>query len=175
MAILQQELLLLKGQFENLDTNDALNQTERLIITTNLEELRQEFRELLIKLQKRQCELSGMIPSDEEDEMDPNVRVRLRSESIASKVSLKSNEQRLRSSRLHRIRNFLQSSTLLLFRIFQLDKDDASEYNNNNNNNNIVQDAMYNSASSLKMSFCGQKTVKFIHNCFDSLYFIHMS
>ena len=32
---------------------------KRLVITTKLEELRREFRELLIKLQERQCELSG--------------------------------------------------------------------------------------------------------------------
>ena len=79
MTTLQQELLSLKSQFENVDMNDPSSQTQRLIITTKLEELRRDFRELLIKLQERQCELSGMIPSDEEDEMDPHVRVRLRS------------------------------------------------------------------------------------------------
>jgi len=94
MTTLQQELLSLKSQFENVDMNDASSQTQRLIITTKLEELRREFRELLIKLQERQCELSGMIPSDEEDEMDPHVRVRLRSASVASKISLRSNDQR---------------------------------------------------------------------------------
>ncbi|CAF2264988.1 unnamed protein product [Rotaria magnacalcarata] len=94
MATLQQELLLLKSQFENVDMTDSSCQTQRLIITTKLEELRREFRELLIKLQERQCELSGMIPSDEEDEMDPHVRVRLRSASVASRISLRSNDQR---------------------------------------------------------------------------------
>ena len=99
MTILQQELLSLKSQFENVDMDDPASQNQRLIITSKLEELRREFRELLIKLQERQCELSGMIPSDEEDEMDPDVRVRLRSASVASKISLKSNEQRQLSSR----------------------------------------------------------------------------
>jgi hypothetical protein len=94
MTTLQQELLSLKSQFENVDMDDPLSQNQRLIITTKLEELRREFRELLIKLQERQCELSGMIPSDEEDEMDPHVRGRLRSASVASKISLRSNEQR---------------------------------------------------------------------------------
>jgi hypothetical protein len=94
MSTLQQELLSLKSQFENVDINDSSCQTQRLIITTKLDELRREFRELLIKLQERQCELSGMIPSDEEDEMDPHVRVRLRSASVASKISLRSNEPR---------------------------------------------------------------------------------
>ena len=94
MIKLQQELLSLKRQFENINKNDPTSQTQRMIITTKLEELRQEFRELLIKLQERQCELSGMIPSDEEDEMDPSDRVRLRSKSVASRVSLRSNDQR---------------------------------------------------------------------------------
>ncbi|CAF2395608.1 unnamed protein product [Rotaria sp. Silwood2] len=111
MTTLQQELLSLKSQFENVDMNDASCQTQRLIITTKLEELRREFRELLIKLQERQCELSGMIPSDEEDEMDPHVRVRLRSASVASKVSLRSNEQRQLSAKM-----------------YQLEKDDGSEF-----------------------------------------------
>lgn len=99
MTILQQELLSLKSQFENVDIDDPASQNQRLIITSKLEELRREFRELLIKLQERQCELSGMIPSDEEDEMDPDVRVRLRSASVASKISLRSNEQRQLSSK----------------------------------------------------------------------------
>ena len=99
MTTLQQELLSLKSQFENVDMTDPSSETQRLIITSKLEELRREFRELLIKLQERQCELSGMIPSDEEDEMDPHVRVRLRSASVASKISLRSNEQRQLSSR----------------------------------------------------------------------------
>lgn len=94
MTVLQQELLSLKSQFENVDMNDSTCQAQRLIITNKLEELRREFRDLLIKLQERQCELSGMIPSDEEDEMDPHVRVRLRSASVASKISLRSNDQR---------------------------------------------------------------------------------
>lgn len=79
--------------------DDPASQTQRIIITSKLEELRREFRELLIKLQERQCELSGMIPSDEEDEMDPHMRVRLRSASVASKISLRSNEQRQFSAR----------------------------------------------------------------------------
>ena len=79
--------------------DDTSSQTQRLVITAKLEELRREFRELLIKLQERQCELSGMIPSDEEDEMDPDVRGRLRSASIASRISLRSNDQRVISSR----------------------------------------------------------------------------
>lgn len=99
MTSLQQELLSLKSQFENVSADDPSSQTQRLIITTKLEELRREFRELLIKLQDRQCELSGMIPSDEEDEMDPHVRVRLRSASVASRISLKSNDQRQLSAR----------------------------------------------------------------------------
>lgn len=99
MTTLQQELLSLKSQFENVDIDDPASQNQRLIITSKLEELRREFRELLIKLQERQCELSGMIPSDEEDEMDPDVRVRLRSASVASKISLRSNEQRQLSSK----------------------------------------------------------------------------
>ncbi|CAF0889291.1 unnamed protein product [Adineta steineri] len=103
MTALQQELLSLKSQFENVDMNDPSSQTQRLIITTKLEELRREFRELLIKLQERQCELSGMIPSDEEDEMDPHVRVRLRSASVASKISLRSNDQRLLSAKMYQL------------------------------------------------------------------------
>lgn len=99
MTTLQQELLSLKSQFENVEMTDPSSQTQRLIITAKLEELRREFRELLIKLQERQCELSGMIPSDEEDEMDPHVRVRLRSASVASRISLKSNDQRLLSAK----------------------------------------------------------------------------
>ncbi len=99
MTTLQQELLSLKSQFENADADDPASQTQRLVITTKLEELRREFRELLIKLQERQCELSGMIPSDEEDEMDPHVRVRLRSSSVASRISLRSNDQRLLSAK----------------------------------------------------------------------------
>jgi len=99
MTTLQQELLSLKSQFENVSADDPSSQTQRLIITTKLEELRRELRELLIKLQDRQCELSGMIPSDEEDEMDPHVRVRLRSASVASRISLKSNDQRQLSAR----------------------------------------------------------------------------
>lgn len=99
MTSLQQELLSLKSQFENVDMDDPSSQNQRLVITTKLEELRREFRELLIKLQERQCELSGMIPSDEEDEMDPHVRVRLRSASVASKISLRSNEQRQLSAK----------------------------------------------------------------------------
>ena len=100
MTALQQELLSLKSQFENVDMNESSSQNQRLIITSKLEELRREFRELLIKLQERQCELSGMIPSDEEDEMDPHVRVRLRSASVASKISVRSNsEQRQLSAR----------------------------------------------------------------------------
>lgn len=99
MTTLQQELLSLKSQFENVDSDDPSSREQRLIITTKLEDLRREFRELLIKLQERQCELSGMIPSDEEDEMDPHVRVRLRSASVASKISLRSNDQRLLSAR----------------------------------------------------------------------------
>ena len=99
MTSLQQELLSLKSQFENVDMDDPSSQNQRLIITTKLEELRREFRELLIKLQERQCELSGMIPSDEEDEMDPHVRVLLRSASVASRISLKSNEQRQLSAK----------------------------------------------------------------------------
>ncbi|CAF3016503.1 unnamed protein product [Rotaria socialis] len=110
MATLQQELLSLKSQFENVDMTDPSCQSQRLIITTKLEELRREFRELLIKLQERQCELSGMIPSDEEDEMDPHVRVRLRSASVASRISLKSNDQR-------------QIST----KMYQLERDDGTE------------------------------------------------
>ncbi|CAF3560996.1 unnamed protein product [Rotaria sordida] len=110
MTTLQQELLSLKSQFENVDMNDSSSQTQRLIITTKLEELRREFRELLIKLQERQCELSGMIPSDEEDEMDPHVRVRLRSASVASKISLRSNEQRQ------------------LSKMYQFERDDGSEF-----------------------------------------------
>ncbi|CAF4556727.1 unnamed protein product [Rotaria sp. Silwood1] len=135
MATLQQELLSLKSQFENLDMNDASSQTERLIITTKLEELRREFRELLIKLQERQCELSGMIPSDEEDEMDPHVRVRLRSASVASRISLKSNEQRPFSGRT-----------------FQFDRDDGSEYSATASN---VQ--AQNSMSSSKICFPEQQ------------------
>ncbi|CAF1664875.1 unnamed protein product, partial [Adineta ricciae] len=103
MTTLQQELLSLKSQFENVDMSDPSSQTQRLIITTKLEELRREFRELLIKLQERQCELSGMIPSDEEDEMDPHVRVRLRSASVASKISLRSNDQRLLSAKMYQL------------------------------------------------------------------------
>ncbi|CAF4562484.1 unnamed protein product [Rotaria magnacalcarata] len=103
MATLQQELLLLKSQFENVDMTDSSCQTQRLIITTKLEELRREFRELLIKLQERQCELSGMIPSDEEDEMDPHVRVRLRSASVASRISLRSNDQRQISAKMYQL------------------------------------------------------------------------
>ena len=99
MTTLQQELLSLKSQFENVNMDDPASQTQRIIITSKLEELRREFRELLIKLQERQCELSGMIPSDEEDEMDPHMRVRLRSASVASKISLRSNEQRQFSAR----------------------------------------------------------------------------
>ncbi|UJR21166.1 hypothetical protein I4U23_024264 [Adineta vaga] len=109
MSTLQQELLSLKSQFENVDTTDPSSQTQRLIITTKLEELRREFRELLIKLQERQCELSGMIPSDEEDEMDPHVRVRLRSASVASKISLKSNEQKQVSSRNYQLEDGCES------------------------------------------------------------------
>ncbi|UJR28336.1 hypothetical protein I4U23_009578 [Adineta vaga] len=103
MTTLQQELLSLKSQFENVDMTDPSSQTQRLIITTKLEDLRREFRELLIKLQERQCELSGMIPSDEEDEMDPHVRVRLRSASVASKISLRSNDQRLLSAKMYQL------------------------------------------------------------------------
>lgn len=103
MTTLQQELLSLKSQFENVSMDDPSSQNQRLIITTKLEELRREFRELLIKLQDRQCELSGMIPSDEEDEMDPQVRVRLRSASVASRISLKSNDQRQLSARFDRL------------------------------------------------------------------------
>ena len=99
MTTLQQELLSLKSQFENVDTDEPSSQHQRIIITNKLEELRREFRELLIKLQERQCEMSGMIPSDEEDEMDPQVRVRLRSASVASKISLRSNDQRLLSTK----------------------------------------------------------------------------
>ncbi|CAF3433985.1 unnamed protein product [Rotaria socialis] len=135
MATLQQELLSLKSQFENLDMNDSSSQNDRLLITTKLEELRREFRELLIKLQERQCELSGMIPSDEEDEMDPHVRVRLRSASVASRISLKSNEQRPMSGRL-----------------FQFDKDDGSEYSAS-----VVHCAAPNSISSSKISFQEQQ------------------
>ncbi|CAF3981541.1 unnamed protein product [Rotaria magnacalcarata] len=135
MATLQQELLSLKSQFENLDMNDSSSQNDRLLITTKLEELRREFRELLIKLQERQCELSGMIPSDEEDEMDPHVRVRLRSASVASRISLKSNEQRPMSGRL-----------------FQFDRDYGSEYSAG-----IVHGAVPNSVSSSKMSFQEQQ------------------
>ncbi|CAF0816091.1 unnamed protein product [Rotaria sp. Silwood1] len=111
MTTLQQELLSLKSQFENVDMNEPSCQTQRLIITAKLEELRREFRELLIKLQERQCELSGMIPSDEEDEMDPQVRVRLRSASVASRISLRSNDQRQLSAKM-----------------YQLEKDDGSEF-----------------------------------------------
>lgn len=93
MTMLQQELLSLKSQFENVDMTDPSSENQRFIITSKLEDLRREFRELLIKLQERQCEISGMIPSDEEDEMDPDVRVRLRSASVASRISLKSNER----------------------------------------------------------------------------------
>ncbi|CAF1287392.1 unnamed protein product [Rotaria sordida] len=135
MATLQQELLSLKSQFENLDMNDSSSQTERLIITTKLEELRREFRELLIKLQERQCELSGMIPSDEEDEMDPHVRVRLRSASVASRISLKSNEQRSLSGRN-----------------FQFDREDGSEYSPK-----VFHIHAQNSMSSSKTSFPEQQ------------------
>jgi hypothetical protein len=100
MTTLQQELLSLKSQFENVDMSDPSSEAQRLMITSKLEELRREFRELLIKLQERQCELSGMIPSDEEDEMDPHMRVRLRSASVASKISLRSNDQRPMATRL---------------------------------------------------------------------------
>ena len=147
MTTLQQELLSLKSQFENVDMNDPSSETQRLIITSKLEELRREFRELLIKLQERQCELSGMIPSDEEDEMDPHVRVRLRSASVASKISLRSNEQRQLSSRFERkrceiFRCFL--FVLKFFRIYQIDRDDPSEYSST-----IVQTPGYNSTSSV--------------------------
>ncbi|CAF1026434.1 unnamed protein product [Adineta ricciae] len=129
MSTLQQELLSLKSQFENVDTTDPSSQTQRLIITTKLEELRREFRELLIKLQERQCEMSGMIPSDEEDEMDPHVRVRLRSASVASKISLRSNEQRQVSSRNYQLED----------------------------GNECIPGTVQNSVSSSKMNFVGQR------------------
>ncbi|CAF0753206.1 unnamed protein product [Didymodactylos carnosus] len=114
MTSLQQELLSLKSQFENVDGNDPNFETQRLIITAKLEELRKEFRELLIKLQERQCELSGMIPSDEEEEMDQDVRVRLRSASIASRISLRSNKEPLTT------------------RIYQLEKEESSGHHHRN-------------------------------------------
>ncbi|CAF1052790.1 unnamed protein product [Adineta steineri] len=131
MSSLQQELLSLKSQFENVDMTDPSSQTQRLIITTKLEELRREFRELLIKLQERQCELSGMIPSDEEDEMDPHVRVRLRSASVASKISLRSNEQRQMS------------------KIYQLEKDSENEFSTN---------TIQNPTTLSKVSLAGQRS-----------------
>ena len=133
MTILQQELLSLKSQFENVDKDDTSSQTQRLVITAKLEELRREFRELLIKLQERQCELSGMIPSDEEDEMDPDVRGRLRSASVASKISLRSNDQRVISARyIDRERKVSLrvslSRAFAMFRMYQLEKDEGSEF-----------------------------------------------
>ncbi|CAF0746331.1 unnamed protein product [Didymodactylos carnosus] len=130
MTTLQQELLSLKSQFENVDGNDPNFQTQRLIITAKLEELRKEFRELLIKLQERQCELSGMIPSDEEDEMDQDVRVRLRSASVASRISVRSNREPLTA------------------RIYQLEKEENSDHHDRN------------SSTSSKMSLAAQLGVQ---------------
>ena len=151
MSTLQQELLSLKSQFENVDTSDSFGQTQRLIITTKLEELRREFRELLIKLQERKCEMSGMIPSDEEDEMDPHVRVRLRSASVASKISLRSNEQRQVSSRYNDFvtRKFRILFHFSLFRNYQLE-----------DGNECIPGTVQNSVSSSKMNFIGQRLVR---------------
>ncbi|RNA42374.1 Diacylglycerol O-acyltransferase Rv1760-like protein [Brachionus plicatilis] len=91
IAEIQQELQILSENLNSLDQNSSDYIRQKQIILIKSDRLRKEFRSLLIKLQIRQNLHNQTIPSDDEDELDPNERVRLRSSSIASKISVGSN------------------------------------------------------------------------------------
>lgn len=88
---IQQELQILSESLNNLDQNTSDYIRQKQIILIKSDRLRKEFRSLLSKLQLRQNLSHQTIPSDDEDELDPRERIRLRSSSIASKISNGSN------------------------------------------------------------------------------------
>lgn len=88
---IQQELQVLSENLNDLDQYGSDYIRQKQIILIKSDRLRKEFRGLLLKLQIRQNLTSQTIPSDEEDELDPRQRCRLRSSSIASKLSAGSN------------------------------------------------------------------------------------
>ncbi|CAF0753136.1 unnamed protein product [Brachionus calyciflorus] len=91
MAEIQQELQTLSESLINLDQTSCDYLKQKQIILIKSDRLRKEFRSILAQLQIRQNINSQAIPSDDEDELDPNERIRLRSSSIVSKLSLGSN------------------------------------------------------------------------------------
>lgn len=92
---IQQELQQLTESMEQLDPTLADYNKRRQLIMIKSDKLRKEFSRMLVEMRTRSREISQAIPSDDEDELEPEERVRLRSASIASRISANSHSRRL--------------------------------------------------------------------------------
>jgi hypothetical protein len=94
MGQIQQELQQLSESLEKLDKNTPDYTKKKTTILVKSEKLRKEFQRIFSELQVRSNQISQAIPSDDEDELEPDERIRLRSASIASRVSSNSHNRK---------------------------------------------------------------------------------
>lgn len=87
MTQIQQELQQLTESMEKLDTSSSDYNKKKQVILIKSEKLRKEFSRILTDMQSRSNHISQALPSDDEDELEPDERIRLRSASVASRVS----------------------------------------------------------------------------------------
>lgn len=95
IAQIQQELQQLTESMETLDPTTSDYHKRRQVILIKSDKLRKEFGRMLHEMRSRSSQISQAIPSDDEDELEPDERIRLRSSSVASRVSGNSHSRRL--------------------------------------------------------------------------------
>lgn len=94
MSQIQQELQQLTESLESLDPTANDYNKKRQIILIKSEKLRKDFSRMLAEMRSRSSQISQAIPSDDEDELEPDERIRLRSSSVASRASGNSHSRR---------------------------------------------------------------------------------
>lgn len=87
MSQIQQELQQLSESMVNLDPTGSEYIKKRQSIAIKSDKLRKEFSRMLVEMRTRSIHTSQAIPSDDEDELEPEERIRLRSSSVASRIS----------------------------------------------------------------------------------------
>lgn len=94
LSQIQQELQQLSESLDNLDPAASDYNKKRQVILIKSDKLRKDFSRMLAEMRSRSSQISQAIPSDDEDELEPDERIRLRSSSVASRVSGNSHSRR---------------------------------------------------------------------------------
>ncbi len=136
LNLIYSEIQILSDYCDKLDPQSSDYEAHKQMAVIKQENFKKEFRVILNLLQEKQSSQQH-ISSDEEESLETDVRVRLRSVSIASKNSSNNRKSRWVKLTLVNLQRIFRGTDSFLFLLLRSNK---SSYSSNEISNVIVED-----------------------------------